>query len=103
MFHRVRAYEYTDDRLLADLRLGEPLTVGAYDGWQRARDAASPALLIRRFGSWNEACSRAGLSMNKTRSTTRRWSDDAVVAIVAEYLATPGSPGSWSTGPGTGR
>ncbi len=97
----MRAPDYSDDRLAADLaaaaaELGEPLTATAYDGWQRAHDAASPALLIRRFGSWNEACARAGVATNKTRSTSRRWSDDDVVAIVAAYLRAPGSSGSFA-------
>lgn len=97
----MRAQLFSDDRLAADLaaaaaELGEPLTATAYDAWQRGRDAASPALLIRRFGSWNAACERAGVATNKTRSTTRRWSDDDVVAIVADYLRS--QEGSASTG-----
>ena len=97
---RVRTPDYTDEQLVTHLRaaareLGEPLKVAAYDAWQRGRGAASPALLIRRFGSWNEACARAGVATNKTRSTSRRWSDEAVVAIVATYLGAPGSTGSF--------
>lgn len=97
----MRAHEYSDARLVADLaaaagELGEPLTATSYDVWQRRHDAASPALLIRRFGSWNEACSRAGVATNKTRSTTRRWSDDDVVRIVASYLAGTGSTGTFA-------
>lgn len=97
----MRVPEYSDDRLAADLvaaaaELGEPLTAASYDAWQRAHDAASPALLIRRFGSWKQACARAGLASNTTRSTTRRWSDEDVVAIVADYLAAPGSTGSFA-------
>lgn len=97
----MRAPEFSDDRLAADVAaaaadLGEPLTAASYDAWQRARDAASPALLIRRFGSWNQACARAGVATNKTRSTSRRWSDDDVVAIVRTYLRAPGSTGSYA-------
>jgi hypothetical protein len=97
----MRVQQFTDDRLAADLataaaELGEPLTATAYDAWQRVHDAASPALLIRRFGSWNAACERAGVATNKTRSTTRRWSDDEVVAIVADYLAAEGTTGSFA-------
>lgn len=97
----MRAPEYSDARLAADLaaaadELGQPLTASAYDAWQRSHDAASPALLIRRFGSWNEACARAGVATNKTRSTTRRWSDDDAVAIVASYLTAPGSTGTFA-------
>jgi hypothetical protein len=96
----MRAQQFSDDRLVADLRaardeLGEPLTATAYDGWQRDRDAASPALLIRRFGSWNGACQRAGVVTNKTRSTSRRWSEEEIVAIVGDYLRSEGSTGSF--------
>lgn len=96
-----RTPEFSDDHLVAGLRqaaaeLGEPLTASSYDAWQRSRDAASPALLIRRYGSWNSACARAGVATNKTRSTSRRWSDEDVVAVVAQYLAAPGSTGSFA-------
>ena len=70
--------------------------MSSYDAWQRGRDAASPTLVIRRFGSWNEACLRAGLATNTTRSTSRRWTDEAVIEIVASYLASPGSTGSFA-------
>ena len=97
----MRTPDYSDEQLVASVvaaaaELGEPLTAGAYDGWQRGHDAASPALLIRRFGSWIEACNRAGVATNKTRSTSRRWSDDEIVGIVAAYLRAPGSTGSFA-------
>lgn len=98
----VRAPEFSDRRLLAALQaaaaaLGEPLTAGAYDAWQRGRDeAASPALLIRRFGSWRAACTAAGVSANATRSTTRRWSEADLIAAVASYLRVDGATGSFA-------
>lgn len=97
----MRDPEYSDEQIAADLaaaaaELGEPLTAAGYDAWQRQRAAASPALLIRRFGSWNAACAHAGVATNKTRSTSRRWSDEDVVAIVARYLAEPGSTGTFA-------
>lgn len=98
----MRSPEFSDDQLIAGLReaaaeLGEPLTSGGYDTWQRGRvTAASPALLIRRFGSWRHACIAAGLRTNATRSTSRRWSDDDVVTIVARYLTSPGATGSFA-------
>ena len=98
----MRAPDFSDRQLLDGLReaaaeLGEPLTNGAYDTWQRGRDtAASPALLIRRFGSWRAACEAAGLTANATRSTTRRWSEDDLVAAVAAYLKTPDATGSFA-------
>ena len=97
----MRSPNYSDDRLAADLAaaakdLGEPLTAASYDAWQRSHDAASPALLVRRFGSWNAACARAGVATNKTRSTTRRWSDDDIVAVVRTFLAETGSTGTFA-------
>lgn len=98
----MRAPEFSDDDLLRALaaaaaELGEPLTVAAYDSWQRGRDdAASPALLVRRLGSWNAACAQAGVATNTTRSTSRRWSEDDVVAVVAAYLAAPGASGTFA-------
>lgn len=97
----MRTPEFSDAQLTAAVaaaaaELGEPLTASSYDAWQRGRDAASPALVIRRFGTWNEACARAGVATNKTRSTTRRWSDEDVVAIVASYLAAAGSTGTFA-------
>jgi hypothetical protein len=97
----LRTPDYGDAEFLAAItaaavELGEPLTAGAYDTWQRDRDAASPALVIRRFGTWNEACARAGVATNKTRSTSRRWTEDDLVAVVAAYLRAPGSTGSFA-------
>ena len=98
----MRTPDYSDEQLLASIaaaaaELGEPLTAGTYDAWQRGRgDAGSPTLVIRRFGSWIEACTRAGVATNKTRSTSRRWTDDEVVGIVAAYLRSPGSTGSYA-------
>ena len=98
----MRTPAFSDDQLAAAIAaaavaLGEPLTAAAYDGWQRSReDAASPALLIRRFGSWRQACAHAGVATNATRSTSRRWSEDDVVRFVADYLAAPGSTGSYA-------
>lgn len=98
----MRTPEFSDAQLAAGVAaaaaaLGEPLTAAAYDAWQRSRDdAASPALLIRRFGSWRQACARAGVGTNATRSTSRRWSEEDVVRFVADYLAAPGSTGSYA-------
>ncbi|GAB2973330.1 homing endonuclease associated repeat-containing protein [Nocardioides montaniterrae] len=101
----MRTPDFSDAQLLEALaeaaaeltKPGEPLTNGAYDAWQRGRDTAgSPALLIRRFGSWREACQAAGLEVNATRSTSRRWSEADIDRIVASYLNAPGSPGSYA-------
>lgn len=88
----MRTPTFSDDALTAGLRdaaaeVGEPLAVGAYDAWRASRQVASSTLVIRRFGSWTAACAAAGVATNKTRSTSRRWSDDDVLAVVARYLA----------------
>ncbi|MDN5745732.1 MAG: hypothetical protein L0H31_11485 [Nocardioidaceae bacterium] len=98
----MRTPEFSDRLLAAGLvaaaaELGEPLTAVAYDNWQRSHeDAASPTLLIRRFGSWREACAHAGVAANATRSTSRRWSEEEMVKSVADYLATAGGVGSYA-------
>lgn len=97
----MRGPDFSDEQLVTGLRaaaaeLGEPLTAGGYDTWQRQRSEASPALLIRRFGSWRGACEAAGLAANTTRSTSRRWTDEEVVAIVARYLRSPGATASFA-------
>ncbi len=108
----VRTPVFSDDDLAAGLRaaaaeVGEPLAVGAYDAWRAggadggaaAHPHASSTLVIRRFGSWNAACAAAGVATNKTRSTSRRWSDDDVLGIVARYLdedAEAGGSGSYA-------
>lgn len=97
----MRAPTFSDERILAGLReaaaeAGEPLAVTGYDGWRRDREAPSSTLVIRRFGSWTAACAAAGVSSNKTRSTSRKWSDADVLAAVAAYLASEGSTGSYA-------
>lgn len=97
----MRAPTFTDETILAGLRtaaaeLGEPLVVTGYDVWRRDRVAASSTLVIRRFGSWTTACTQAGVATNKTRSTSRKWSDADVLAAVAAYLASEGSTGSYA-------
>ncbi len=100
----MRTPTFSDEALAAGLRAaaavtGEPLAVGAYDAW-RARtpdhEAGSSTLVIRRFGSWTAACAAAGVATNKTRSTSRRWSDDDVLAIIARFLDDVPGSGSYA-------
>lgn len=91
---------YDDRELLEGIRhaaraQGEPLTVKAYDAHREvATELASGALVVRRFGTWKQACDLAGVSTNSTRSNSRRWSSEELIGWVAAYLASPGSPGS---------
>jgi Homing endonuclease associated repeat len=94
----VRTPTFSDEAIIAGLRAaaaegGEPLAVTTYDVWRTSRGVASSTLVIRRFGSWTAACAAAGVATNKTRSTSRRWSDDDVLAVVARYLADSSAAG----------
>lgn len=95
--------KYPTDVLLAGLRAaaaaqGEPLTFKGYDAYRAGADEelASAIWIVRKFGSWNSACERAGVKCNSTRSTSRKWSEAQLVEHVADYLQTPGVSGSYA-------
>lgn len=97
------AVKYAESDLLEGLRsaaghCGVPLTVKQYDGFRRAHqpDLASGIWVIRHFGTWRSACERAGLEANSTRSTSSRWSDAELLRALADYLAEPGTTGSYA-------
>lgn len=89
--------KYQEADLLAGLRaaaaeMGEPLTVGKYDSYRRSHpELASYIWVIRYFRTWVEACTRAGVGVNKTHSYSSRWTDEEMLAYVAAYLEEPGS------------
>lgn len=97
------AVKYAEADLLQGLRsaaahCGVPLTVKQYDGYRHAHesDLASGIWVIRHFGTWRAACERAGLAANTTRSTSSRWTDAELLRAVADYLAEPGTTGSYA-------
>jgi hypothetical protein len=97
------AVKYAEADLIAGLRSaaehsGVPLTVKQYDDFRRAAQAglASGIWVIRHFGTWRTACERAGLAANTTRSTSSRWTDAELLRAVADYLAEPGTTGSYA-------
>ena len=90
-------HKYAESELLKGLQdaavvCGEPLTVTAYDAFRADHpELASGIWVIRHFGTWVTACTRAGLTANTTRSTSTRWTDEELVAFVGDYLKeTPG-------------
>lgn len=92
---------YPDADLLAGLRAaaksqGEPLSVQAYEQHRGQHGGASGQLVLRRFGSWKAACDAAGVATNPSRSWSRRWSEDDVVAHVAAYLSSEGARGTYN-------
>lgn len=93
---------YTDDDVVRALlraagMAGTPLTVAGYDRVARDLSGPSSARIVQRFGSWNAACSAAGLPTNPGRGAPgRRWPREVVVSAVADYLATDGARGSYA-------
>ena len=95
--------KYAEADLIEGLRSaagvsGAPLTVKQYDAYRQAErpDLASGIWVIRHFGTWRTACERAGLAANTTRSTSSRWTEAELLRAVADYLAEPGSTGSYA-------
>lgn len=94
--------KYQEAELLDGLRaaaaaLGEPLTVGRYDAYRETHPGlASRIWLIRYFRTWVEACTRAGIAVNKTHSASSRWTDEEMLSYVAAYLAEPASTGAYA-------
>lgn len=92
---------YADTELLAGLRdaagtMGEPLTVNKYNSYRAARpELASGIWIIRHFKSWVEACGQAGIQVNKTRSTSTKWTDHEMLSYVAAYMADSSSSGAY--------
>ena len=97
------AVKYAESDLVGGLRSaaehsGVPLTVKQYDDYRRSHQPqlASGIWVIRHFGTWRAACERAGLAANSTRSSSSRWTDTELLRAVAEYLAEPGTSGSYA-------
>lgn len=99
---RRRTPDFSDEEILAGLReaaaeLGEPLSSDRYDIYCQAHRLVSSVRIIQRFGTWNGACSSAGLATRRSRQNyTRRWTEEEMAAYVAQYLGSQGASGSYS-------
>ena len=89
---------FSDEDLLAILRLaservGGPLTCNAY---KKLQIQPTIAIYLSRFGSWNQACEKAGVAHGPTmrKSYTRAHSEEDMLAYIASYLADPRTNGS---------
>ena len=89
---------FSDEDLLAILRLaservGGPLTCNAY---KKLQIQPTIAIYLSRFGSWNQACEKAGVIHGPTmrKSYTRAHSEEDMLAYIASYLADPRTNGS---------
>ena len=89
---------FSDEDLLAILRsaatqVGGPLTCNAY---KKLQIQPTIAIYLSRFGSWNQACEKAGVTHGPTmrKSYTRAHSEEDMLAYIASYLADPRTNGS---------
>jgi hypothetical protein len=109
------AVQYTDAQMAESLRLAfrqlpdrsKGLSRKAYARLMAGQNAPAAATFIRRYGSWSAACSKAGISASASRrgSYTRQWSDDDIIAAVAEFIETTGQTAyhpyaTWATANG---
>ena len=89
---------FSDEDLLTILRLAServdgPLTCDAY---RKLLIQPTVAIFIGRFGSWNNACEKAGATPGRAMRTNyvRAHSEEDMYAFVASYLADPRTNGS---------
>lgn len=89
---------YSDEELLnilynAYIRVQGPLTTNKY---KNLNILPTIAVYISRFGSWNEACSLAGVPHGKRarNNYSRAHSEEDMLDFVASYLADPRTTGS---------
>jgi DNA-binding transcriptional MerR regulator len=75
---------------LSHKRYGELLDSGAFEGPSGAR-------ITQRFGTWSRACDLARVPAGKTprRVYESNWTDGEIIALVVQYLSTPGTTGTF--------
>ena len=79
------AFTQLDDR-------SKGLSRKRYKELMAGKDVPAAATFIRRYGTWSEACKRAGVTAAKARrdNYVQDWSNDDIVAAVADFIATSG-------------
>jgi len=89
---------FSDEDLLVILRLASekvtgPLTTNKY---KKLKIQPTIAVYLSRFGSWNQACEKAGVTHGPTmrKSYTRAHSEEDMLGFIASYLADPRTNGS---------
>jgi hypothetical protein len=83
-------------RQAADVH-GQPLTGAKYDGFAAEHGLLSRVRIIQRWGSWNAACTDAGLAVNTSHAGhASKWTDETLLGHVGAYLEEPGSSGSYA-------
>jgi hypothetical protein len=89
---------FSDEDLLVILRLASEKVVGPLttNKYKKLKIQPTIAVFLGRFGSWNQACEKAGVTHGPTmrKSYTRAHSEEDMLAYIASYLADPRTNGS---------
>jgi DNA-binding transcriptional ArsR family regulator len=94
------AQKFTDAQMAAALKeafrqlddRSKGLSRKKYREIMAGRDVPAAATFIRRYGTWSEACRRAGVTAAKARrdNYVQDWSNADIVAAVDEFIASTG-------------
>jgi hypothetical protein len=89
---------FSDEDLLLILRLASEQVTGALttNKYKQLKIQPTIAVFLARFGSWNQACEKAGVTHGPTlrKNYTRAHSEEDMLAFIASYLADPRTNGS---------
>ena len=89
---------FSDEDLLLILRLASEQVTGALttNKYKQLKIQPTIAVFLARFGSWNQACEKAGVTHGPTlrKNYTRAHSEEDMLAFVASYLADPRTNGT---------
>lgn len=89
---------FSDEDLLTILRLASEKVVGPLttNKYKKLKIQPTIAVYLSRFGTWNQACEKAGVKHGTAVRTnyTRAHSEEDMLAFIASYLADPRTNGS---------
>lgn len=89
---------FSDEDLLEILRSAAKQVEGPLSSnkYKKLRIQPTVAVFLSRFGTWNEACTKAGVKHGRTmrNNYSRAHSEEDMLAFVSSYLADPRTTGS---------
>jgi hypothetical protein len=89
---------FSDEDLLLILRLASEQVSGALttNKYKKLKIQPTIAVFLGRFGSWNQACEKAGVKHGPTfrKNYSRAHTEEDMLAYIASYLADPRTNGS---------
>ncbi len=85
-------------RRAADLYPGKPLTGHRYGKVRKQVGGPTHVRVLQRFGTWLAACEAAGVRPGTAprRRYARAWTETEMLGWVADYLAQPGTRGTYA-------